>query len=109
MQSSSLSPAVLTTMDSEGQYVTLQCERCYNLPELGFAILSTGLFEAAGYQWNMAGKDSTMVTPSGCVVPLIYDDETGFHYIVEHTLAAPTHGTKLLQVDMCRCEKRRYL
>ena len=90
MQSSSLSPAVLTTMDSEGQYVTLQCERCYNLPELGFAILSTGLFEAAGYQWNMAGKNSTMMTPSGRVVPLIYDGDTGFHYLVEHTRAAPT-------------------
>ena len=86
------SPLILTTVDAEGLYSTVQYPKCYNLLNgpLDFCLASTGALERSGFRFNIDFEHPHYVTAGGRVVPLLTDQVSGFHWLVEHIDAAPS-------------------
>jgi hypothetical protein len=43
----------------------------------------------AGYEFTLSASFSRTKTPAGVVVPFVRDAQTGFHFLIDHLLAAP--------------------
>ena len=78
------STLVLSTVGTSGEYITIQHATCYNLPDLQFSIMPTGVMEQHGYAFYLEHSCPRMVTPDNHTVPLLRDQSTGFVYMVEH-------------------------
>ena len=85
------SQLVITTMDTAGDYNTMQYGRCYNTKGgVGFPIASTGAMARNGCKFNLDYDKPRYTTGGGRTIPLVTDAVTGFHFIVEHVKALPS-------------------
>jgi hypothetical protein len=61
----------------------------YFMTDLDFAIMPCAPLERAGYEFTLRASFSRTKTPAGVVVPFVRDAQTGFHFLIDHLLAAP--------------------
>ena len=69
------SPLILTTVDADGCYSTIQYPKCYNLLDgpLDFCLASTGALERNGFKFSINFDHPHYITAGGRVVPLVTD------------------------------------
>ena len=85
------SQLIITTMDTQGCYNTMQYGKCYNTKNgVGFPIASTGAMERNGCRFDINEDRPQYITAGKRTIPLVTDSFTGFHFIVEHVRAAPS-------------------
>ena len=85
------SQLIITTMDTQGCYNTMQYGKCYNTKNgVGFPIASTGAMERNGCRFDINEERPQYITAGKRTIPLVTDSFTGFHFIVEHVRAAPS-------------------
>jgi hypothetical protein len=88
------SPIIFTAVASTGQFEMFNFLTGYLMTDLDFAIMPCAPLERAGYEFTLNASFSRTKTPAGVVVPFVRDAQTGFHFLIDHFLAAPGLRTK---------------
>jgi hypothetical protein len=83
------SPIIFTTVMTTGQYEMFNFLTGYFMTDLDFAIMSCAQLERSGNEFTLSASFSRTKTPAGVVVPFVGDAQTGFHFLIDHLLAAP--------------------
>jgi hypothetical protein len=83
------SPIIFTAVATTGEYEMFSFPTGYFMLDLDFAIMPCAHLEKAGYDFTLSASFSRTKTPSGVVVPFVRDAQTGFHFLIDHLLAAP--------------------
>ena len=88
------SPMIFTAVATTGAYEMFSFDTGYFMLDLDFAILPCAPLERLGYVFTLSASFSRAKTPAGVVVPFVRDAQTGFHFLIDHLLAAPGLGAK---------------
>ncbi len=83
------SPIIFTAVVTTGQYEMFNFLTGYFMSDLDFAIIPCAQLERSGYELTLSASFSRTKTPAGVVVPFVRDAQTGFHFLIDHLLAAP--------------------
>ena len=85
---------IFTAVATTGAYEMFTFDTGYFMLDLDFAILPCAPLERLGYVFTLSASFSRAKTPAGVVVPFVRDAQTGFHFLIDHLLAAPGLGAK---------------
>jgi hypothetical protein len=85
-----MSPLIYTFLDMNNEYQSFQWPAVYYTTAIGFPIMATGPMEKQGFTFVLHSRNAHIIAPTGSVIPVLTDPNTGFHWAVERIAARPT-------------------
>ena len=72
------------------EYQSFQWPAVYYTTAIGFPIMATGPMEKQGFTFVLHSRNAHIIAPTGSVIPVLTDPNTGCHWAVERIAARPT-------------------
>ena len=88
------SPVTYAFLTTNLTYEIITLTAGYLMPSLGFPIFPSGKAEDQNWEFILNKDSSRVITSKGEVIPLLRDDATGFHWLVERPRARPAMQMK---------------